>query len=103
MSFKKKYYKLKSVNYFLWCFLSFLFFLGNTRALFCKSENGTLHVNQLSVDHTVSNDDELRRLLHLGLDVEKLKIVRKLGKSENTRCIGDYSVKAGYKDIENLR
>ncbi|XP_014776667.1 TGF-beta-activated kinase 1 and MAP3K7-binding protein 1 [Octopus bimaculoides] len=81
----------------------FVINVGNTRALFCKSENGTLHVNQLSVDHTVSNDDELRRLLHLGLDVEKLKIVRKLGKSENTRCIGDYSVKAGYKDIENLR
>ncbi|GAB1600227.1 TGF-beta-activated kinase 1 and MAP3K7-binding protein 1-like [Argonauta hians] len=81
----------------------FVINVGNTRALFCKLENGTLHVTQLSVDHTVSNEDELRRLQQLGLDVDKLKIFQRLGKSENTRCIGDYSVKAGYKDIENLR
>ena len=77
---------------------------GDTRALLCISDqNNLLRVLQLSVDHTLANETEQFRLANLGLDVEKLKQLRKIGNSDNTRCIGDYSVKGGYKDIETLR
>ncbi|XP_041363495.1 TGF-beta-activated kinase 1 and MAP3K7-binding protein 1-like isoform X2 [Gigantopelta aegis] len=77
--------------------------VGNTRALLCISDqNNLLRVLQLSVDHTLANETEQFRLANLGLDVEKLKQLRKIGNSDNTRCIGDYSVKGGYKDIETL-
>ena len=52
------------------------FDLGCSRALLCKAdEGGTLRVSQLTVDHNLSNESELRRLLQLGLDVEKLRQV----------------------------
>ena len=58
---------------------------------------------QLSVDHSISNEGELNRLSQLGLDVERLKQHRRIGSSDSTRCIGDYHVKGGYKDIEILQ
>ena len=58
---------------------------------------------QLSMDHTIDNEDELLRLSQLGLDVEKIQQQRKLGNAEYTRCIGDYHIKHGFKEIEILR
>jgi len=62
-----------------------------------------LRVMQLSVDHSLMNEEELMRLAQLGLDVEQLKRHRRIGSSDSTRCIGDYHVKGGYKEIEILR
>ncbi|KAK6171338.1 hypothetical protein SNE40_019549 [Patella caerulea] len=76
--------------------------VGDTRALLCTTSNGVLKVMQLSHDHTLADEQEQIRLVNLGLDVEKLKQLRKLGTSDNTRCIGDYHVKGGYKDIDIL-
>ncbi|XP_022312975.2 TGF-beta-activated kinase 1 and MAP3K7-binding protein 1-like [Crassostrea virginica] len=78
--------------------------VGDTRALFCQTdEGGVFKVIQLSVDHSISNEGELNRLSQLGLDVERLKQHRRIGSSDSTRCIGDYHVKGGYKDIEILQ
>ena len=55
------------------------------------------------MDHTVENEDELFRLQFLGLDPEDLKKTGRLGSQENTRCIGDYGIKQGYKDVETIR
>lgn len=69
----------------------------------CKTdEQGILRVSQLSTDHTIASEEEQIRLAQLGLDVEKLTQLRKIGNSDNTRCIGDYHVKGGYKDMEIL-
>ena len=47
---------------------------GDCRALLCKIDNdGVLRVFQLSIDHDLSNEDELLRLWHIGLDVDKLR------------------------------
>lgn len=62
-----------------------------------------IQVIQLSVDHTINNENELARLKSIGVDVDKLQRSHKLGNSENTRCIGDYSVKEGHKDIDILK
>ncbi|ESP01385.1 hypothetical protein LOTGIDRAFT_186175, partial [Lottia gigantea] len=78
--------------------------VGDTRALLCKTDvDGVLRLVQLSHDHTIADEQEQIRLVNLGLDVEKLKQLRKIGTSDNTRCIGDYHVKGGYKDIDILR
>ncbi|KAK3586022.1 hypothetical protein CHS0354_033144 [Potamilus streckersoni] len=77
--------------------------VGDTRVLLVKTDkDGILRVSQLSVDHVIYNEDEQRRLATLGLDVEKLYQLCKIGTSDCTRCIGDYSVKGGYKDIDIL-
>lgn len=40
----------------------------------CKIDaDGVLRVVQLTVDHDLTNEDELLRLSHSGLDVEKLR------------------------------
>ncbi len=57
----------------------------------------------MTVDHHLGNDAELLRLAKLGVDVERLQRVGQLGRHQYTRAIGDYSAKAGYKDIEILR
>ena len=61
-----------------------------------------IHV-QLSVDHVTNNKDELARLANLGLDVRQILRNRRIGNQENTRSIGDYGVKGGYKDFDILR
>lgn len=77
--------------------------VGNTQALLCKMVDKGIQVIQLSVDHTINNENELARLKSIGVDVDKLQRSHKLGNSENTRCIGDYSVKEGHKDIDILK
>ena len=78
--------------------------LGDTRALLVKTDsNGILKVSQLSNDHTIDMEGEQQRLASLGLDVEKLYQLRKMGTSDCTRCIGDFHTKGGYKDIDILR
>lgn len=48
--------------------------MGDTRALLCRTDdNAVLRVVQLTVDHSLNNEDELLRLQQLGLDVNKLR------------------------------
>ncbi|XP_077967772.1 TGF-beta-activated kinase 1 and MAP3K7-binding protein 1-like isoform X2 [Styela clava] len=79
--------------------------VGECRALLCQLNSKTNHVEvqQISVDHNLYQAQEQARLKMLGLNVEKLQNRGKLGVNECTRCIGDYSVKGGYKEIEYLR
>ena len=62
-----------------------------------------MSVRQLTVDHTIDSEQEQVRLRTLGLDVDKLFQMRKIGTSDCTRCIGDFHTKGGYKDIDILR
>ena len=55
------------------------------------------------MDHNTSNDGELRRLAECGLDPATLRRARRLGYQQNTRSIGDYSIKGGYADVETIR
>ena len=79
--------------------------VGDSRAVLAYEEtsDGSLQVKQLSVDHGVENEQELERLAALGLDREQLKRTGRLGTQENTRSIGDYSIKSGYKDVDIIR
>ncbi|KAG8233344.1 hypothetical protein J437_LFUL010894 [Ladona fulva] len=82
--------------------------VGDPRALLCRTDsNGVLRVVQLSVDHDLRNEDELLRLAQLGLGVDKIRQGKlndcSLIQSEgNTRCLGNYLVKGGYKESEDL-
>ena len=77
--------------------------VGDSRAILAyKERDGPLQVKQLSVDHSVENEQELARLMALGLDREQLKKSGRLGTQENTRSIGDYILKGGYKDMDVL-
>jgi TAK1-binding protein 1 len=60
-------------------------------------------VQQLSVDHNTSNEEELRRLEHCGLDPNALRHAKRLGTQQNTRSIGDYSIKGGYVNVDVIR
>lgn len=81
-----------------------IYFLGDSRAILCtEDKDNKISICQLSSDHTFSNDDELLRLSHLGLDVQKLQHQPKSGLQNCTRCIGNYTVKGGYKEFDNLR
>lgn len=60
-------------------------------------------VEQISVDHNTKNKEELRRLSGCGLDPTKLRQCGRLGMQRNTRSIGDYSIKGGYKSVDVLR
>ena len=78
--------------------------VGDSRAvLIYEQRNRTLTFQQLSVDHSVENEDELKRLEQLGLDPKELIKSGRLGTQENTRSIGDYSIKQGYKNVDSLR
>ena len=77
--------------------------VGDSRAILVyKEREGPLQIKQLSVDHGVENEQELERLTSLGLDREQLKKSGRLGTQENTRSIGDYILKEGYKDMDIL-
>ncbi|XP_012280880.1 TGF-beta-activated kinase 1 and MAP3K7-binding protein 1 [Orussus abietinus] len=77
--------------------------VGDSRALLCKTDsNQVLRVVQLSVDHDLRNEDELLRLSQLGIDIETIRQGSHLGNQENTRCIGNYLVKGGYREFEEL-
>ena len=79
--------------------------VGDSRAVLVYEEKkgGTLRHLQLSTDHGVENRDELSRLGKLGLDPRQLERNGRLGSQENTRSIGDYYIKEGYKDVDTLR
>ena len=76
--------------------------VGDSRAVLVYQEHDqpALRVKQLSEDHGVENMEELSRLSNLGLDPEQLIRTGRLGTQENTRSIGDYSIKGGYKDVD---
>ncbi|XP_070155301.1 TGF-beta-activated kinase 1 and MAP3K7-binding protein 1 isoform X2 [Polyergus mexicanus] len=77
--------------------------VGDSRALLCKTDsNQVLRVIQLSMDHDLRNEDELLRLSQLGLDIESIRQGSHLGNQENTRCLGNYLVKGGYREFEEL-
>ena len=77
--------------------------VGDSRAILVYMENDrSLQVKQLSVDHSIYNEQELERLTALGLDREQLKKSGRLGTQKSTRSIGDYILKGGYKDVDVL-
>ncbi|KAJ0170696.1 hypothetical protein K1T71_013468 [Dendrolimus kikuchii] len=77
--------------------------VGETRALLCKTDdNSVLRVVQLTVDHSLNNEDELLRLAQLGLDVNKLRNAQYLGNQTGTRCLGNYLVKGLYKAFPTI-
>lgn len=73
--------------------------LGVGRALLVKNDvkSDVLRVIQVTVDHNLSNEDELLRLCSLGLEAASLR-----NEISTTRCIGNYMGKGGYKDSEFL-
>ncbi|XP_022095510.1 TGF-beta-activated kinase 1 and MAP3K7-binding protein 1-like [Acanthaster planci] len=76
--------------------------VGDSRTVLCIREpDGSLSVKQLSIDHTVHNDDEVLRLQQLGLDITQIN-GNQLGSSNTTRQIGDHSLKGGYKEHATL-
>lgn len=78
--------------------------VGDSRAVLVREKpDGTLVAEQLSVDHGVQNEEELKRLEGVGLKREGLLEAGRLGSQENTRSIGDYYIKTGYKDVDTLR
>ena len=78
--------------------------VGDSRVLLIKERsNGTLGAEQLTQDDCVQNDRELKRLEALGLKGEDLLRAGRLGTQENTRSIGDFNIKEGYRDVDSLR
>ena len=79
--------------------------VGDSRVLVIKEkpDDGTLVAEQLSKDHSVEDEGEMRRLVSLGLRREDLERSGRLGMHDNTRSIGDYYIKEGYKDVDVLR
>ena len=71
--------------------------------IFFQSPDGKLLVQVLSVDHNTNNEEELRRLERCGLDREELRRHKRLGMQQNTRSIGDYLIKGGYKSVDVIR
>ena len=98
-------YLASSLKIMFFYLLSFIFLsTGDSRAFLCKfGPERVLHLIQLSYDHTICDPGEIARLQQAGVDVNKFKILRQVGNSDCTRCIGDYHVKGGYKDIDILR
>ncbi|XP_050441600.1 TGF-beta-activated kinase 1 and MAP3K7-binding protein 1-like [Adelges cooleyi] len=79
--------------------------VGESRILLCKTDqDDVLRVVQLSVDHNLTNLDEVMRLTNLGLQVTEGKIngSRTIGNQLATRCLCNYMVKSAYKDYEGL-
>ena len=74
--------------------------VGNTRVVLCESME---KCEQLSVDHDATNEEELERLAKLGLDKAKIRADGRLGGYENFRCLGDYALKGGYRDVDDIR
>lgn len=73
--------------------------IGSCRALLCKTDAANiLRVIQVTIDHNIFiNEEESLRLCQLGLDNNSLR-----SNLINTRCIGNYLGKSGYKDCEIL-
>ena len=78
--------------------------VGDSRAVLCYLDgSGKLRAEQISEDHNTRNDKEIVRLVECGLDELSLRSSGRLGVHQNTRSIGDYSIKGGYKDHDILR
>ena len=79
--------------------------VGDSRVLLIREseETGALSAEQLSQDHTIESESELARLEALGLPRAQLLRAGRLGTQENTRSIGDYYIKEGYKNVDSLR
>ncbi|XP_071511507.1 TGF-beta-activated kinase 1 and MAP3K7-binding protein 1-like [Diadema antillarum] len=78
--------------------------VGDSHALLCTLEpDGTTKVRQLSVDHTVLNQDELLRLSQLGVDTTVIQTCKLFGDKNATRTIGNYMVKGGFRDMQVFR
>lgn len=74
--------------------------VGTCRVLLCKiDENKAPRVIQFSVDHNLNNSDEALRLEHLGINTNNLRSTPIL----ETRAIGCYHGKGGFKDNQYLR
>lgn len=74
--------------------------VGTCRVLLCKiDENKAPRVIQFSVDHNLSNPDEISRLESIGLSINSLKSISIF----ETRVIGCYKGKGGYKDSQHLK
>lgn len=84
----------------------FIAHCGGCRAVLCrrKSDTGELEPIQLNVEHTFDNEEEIKRLKNLRIDVDALKNTTFRSKTSNlTRCIGNCLLKNNYKDYECLR
>lgn len=78
--------------------------VGDSRAFLVRQvPDGHMIIEQVSVDHGVENKAELERLSAVGLDRDQLQSSGRLGSQENTRSIGDYCLKEGYKDVDSIR
>ncbi|XP_022918161.2 TGF-beta-activated kinase 1 and MAP3K7-binding protein 1-like [Onthophagus taurus] len=78
--------------------------VGSCRVLLCQTDsNGVLKVVQLSTDHVLQNEDEVLRLSQLGININNLRKCTLLGNQRSTRCFGNYLVKGGYKEFEDLK
>ena len=74
--------------------------VGTCRVLLCKvDENRAPRVIQFSVDHNLNNSDEALRLEYLGLNITDLRTTPIF----ETRMIGSYQGKSGFKDNQYLR
>jgi len=77
---------------------------GCCRALLCRrGTEDQLRVIQLTADHNLDNDDELKRLSQLGIDAEKVRWTGRLAGHFYTRSIGDFHIKNDYRDIDMIR
>lgn len=76
--------------------------VGDCQAILCTLETtGSLKVIPLSIDHVLGNEDESLRLQHLGLNLENG--MNPFGDTTYTRCLGNYPVKGGYKEMDALK
>lgn len=79
--------------------------VGESRILLCKTDkDDVLRVIQPTVDHNLTNLDEVMRLTNLGLKIADGKINgnRTIGNQSSTRCLCNYMIKGAYKDYEEL-
>lgn len=77
--------------------------VGDSRALLVRQlPEGDMITERLSVDHVVENQTELERLSAIGFDPVVLQRSGRLGSQENTRSIGDYCLKQGYRDLDSI-
>ncbi|XP_033631253.1 TGF-beta-activated kinase 1 and MAP3K7-binding protein 1-like isoform X2 [Asterias rubens] len=71
--------------------------VGDSRTILCsKEQDGSLKIKQLSIDHTLQNEDEVLRLTQIGVDPALIQ--RNHPEAITTRQIGDHHLKGGYKE-----
>ena len=79
--------------------------IGDCQAFLCYNTNDEdeddIQVTNVSIDHTLDNEDERLRLHHLGYQLDNENNTG-LGSNNYTRCFGNYLVKGGYKETPQL-